>query len=118
MGEFYRQEEGGTRKLLAKEKKELFQARSSFIVFLGGGQGLSCRLPFLSLTGPGGCGGGMQRAHVTDCLIGADQKIPNWQIKITFLVRAESVIKSDVKSRICIMGFSTSDTILDMWLPL
>lgn len=31
MGEFYRQEEGGARKLLAKEKKELFQARSIWI---------------------------------------------------------------------------------------
>lgn len=118
MGEFYRQEEGGARKLLAKEKKELFQARSPFIIFFVGGQGLSCRLPLLSLTGPRGCGGGMKRTHVTGCLLGADQKIPNWQIKITFLVRAEGVIKSDVKSRICIMGFSASDTILDVWLPL
>lgn len=40
---------------------------------------LSHRWPFLPL--------GMERTHVTHALIGADQKIPDGLIKITFLGR-------------------------------
>lgn len=57
----------------------------------------------------------VKRAQVTDHLIGADWKIPNCQIKIMFFfLRIETAIGSDVKSRFGIMGFSRSDTILDM----
>ena len=50
----------------------------------------------------------MDRVHLSDDLIGADQKIPDWLIKITFLVL-------DIKSRFCIWGFSTGDAILGLW---
>ena len=55
--------------------------------------------------------GGMERACVTDYLLGADQKIPDWLIKILFLGEAETAIRSSIKTRFGIMGFSTSDTI-------
>lgn len=42
---FYRQEESGARKLLAKEKKELSEARTSFLGEKGTVGVLSCRLP-------------------------------------------------------------------------
>ena len=49
---------------------------------------------------------------MTDYLIDADQKIPNWLIKITFLVKVETAFRLDIKSTFGIMGFSTSDAIL------
>lgn len=60
----------------------------------------------------------MERAHRTDDLIGAAQKIPNWLIKITFLGEVGTAIKSDTKSRFRITGFSTSDAILGLWFSL
>lgn len=30
---------------------------------------------------------GMERVHMTDYLTGVDQKIPDWLIKVTFLVK-------------------------------
>lgn len=56
----------------------------------------------------------MDRTHVTDYFLGTDQKIPDWLIKITFLGKVETAIKLDIKSRFDIMGFITSDTILDL----
>lgn len=51
------------------------------------------------------------KAH--DRLLVLDQKIPYRLIKITFLKDIETAIKSDIKYWVSIMGFSTSDAILD-----
>lgn len=56
------------------------------------------------------------RAPMTDYLIGADPKIPDGLTKIIFLVKMETAVRSDIKSRFGIMGFSTSDTILGLWV--
>ena len=40
---------------------------------------------------------GKEKVHVTDYLIGADQKIPDWLAKTTFLGKAESEIMSGIK---------------------
>ena len=52
--------------------------------------------------------------HRTDYLTGADQNIPNWSIKMTYLKEAEIAVRSNIKSRFGIMGFSTSNTILGL----
>ena len=106
---FYRQE-AEARKLLAIAKKGLFQARSHS--FGGKGEGLSCRPSLLPL------GWGMERAHVTYYLIGADQKIPDWPIKTAFLGRSKLQIRSGIQSRFGIRGFSTSDTISSLQFSL
>ena len=49
--------------------------------------------------------GGIERVHVTDYLTDADQKIPEWLIKITFLVKVETTIRLGVKTKFGIMGF-------------
>ena len=54
---------------------------------------------------------GTERDHMTDYLIGEDRKIPAWLIKITFLGKVETAIRSGIKSRFCNMGFSMSDAI-------
>lgn len=33
----------------------------------------------------------MEKAHLTDYLFGVDLKIPDWFIRITYMVNAESV---------------------------
>ena len=58
-------------------------------------------------------GRGVERAHVTDDVIGTDQKIPDWLIKITFLVKVQSTMRLGIKSRFGIM--CTSDTIMGLW---
>lgn len=55
---------------------------------------------------------------VTDYLIGANQRIPDWVIKITFWGKVEVAGKSGFKSSFGIMGFSTSDAILAPWFSL
>ena len=40
-------------------------------------------------------------------LIGVDQKISDWFIKITFLVKVETASRLGIKSRFGVMGFST-----------
>lgn len=97
---------GVTKKLLAKEKKGLFLSRTS----LGRGewQGFypaDC-LFFLWE---------MERAQLADYLIGEDQKITDWLIKITLVGKVESAISLGIKSRFSFMGLSTSDAILDLW---
>lgn len=57
-------------------------------------------------------GRGVERAHVTDDVIGTDQKIPDWLIKILFLVKTETAVRLGIKYRFGIMGFSTNDAIL------
>ena len=59
---------------------------------------------------------GMERAHVTDYPIGTGQKIPDCLTKITLLGKVKTAIRAGIKSRFGIMGFSTSDTILGLWL--
>ena len=53
-----------------------------------------------------------QDIFLTDFLIGADQKIPNCLITITFLEEAKTAIRSGIKSRFGILGFSKSDATL------
>ena len=79
---FYSQKEGGARKLLAKEKKELFQARSSS--FLGGSK----------------CQGSS-----TDYLPSADQIV---YLKVAFWGEVETAAKSwfaDMGTNDSIWGF-------------
>ena len=74
---------------------------------------LSCRLGLLPLGGQGG--GWIERAHVTDNLIGADKKVLDYLIKITFLVQVETAVSLGIKSRLGIMVFSISDAFLGLW---
>lgn len=60
---------------------------------------LSCRLPLLTR--------GNLVAHVTNDLLGVDQKISDWLIKMIFLVKFRAAIK--------VMGFSTGDAIWGLW---
>ena len=50
-----------------------------------------------------------------DYLVGADQKIPDWSIKITFLGEGEPTIRSGIESRFGVVGFSMSEAILGLW---
>ena len=43
---------------------------------------------------------------------GQYQKIPDWLIKILFLVKTETAVRLDIKYRFGIMGFSINDAIL------
>lgn len=61
---------------------------------------LWCRLPLLSIEG------GIERAHMTDYLIGVDQTVSHWFINIMFLGEVETAINSGIKSRFGVMGFS------------
>lgn len=72
---------------------------------------LSCRLPLLTK-------GSLEMASVTDYLTHMDQKIPDWFLKITLLVKVKTATRSGVKSRFGIMGCSTSDAILGLWFSL
>ena len=58
---------------------------------------LSCRL-LLVLRG-------MERAGMADYLHGADQKIPDWLIKVAFQREAQTEIRLGIKSRLGIMDF-------------
>ena len=66
-------------------------------------------MPFLLLGCS--CGGGVggerdqERPHMIDYLIGADQKVPNWVIKMMFLEKRGTDVEADSKSRFGIMGF-------------
>ena len=55
---------------------------------------------------------------MTDYLIGANQRIADWVIKITFWGKVEIAGKSGFKSSFGIMGFSRSDAILAPWFSL
>lgn len=56
----------------------------------------------------------IERTHVTDRLIRAGQKTPSWPIRMAYLGEAEIAVRSNIKSRFGIVGFSTSDTILGL----
>ena len=55
---------------------------------------------------------------MTDDLLGASQKIPNWLAKIAFLGKLETASKSSIKSRFGVLGFSISDSIWGLWFFL
>ena len=90
---------GGARELLAKEKKGLFLGQGIFFGWRrkGKGKGFIMQMALLPLEGRGGPG---------DYLIGATKKIPNWLVKITFLVKAETAIWSGIKSKFGIMALT------------
>ena len=46
---------------------------------------------------------------------GQYQKIPDWLIKILFLVKTETAVRLGIKSGFSNMGFNTSDTIWGVW---
>ena len=48
---------------------------------------------------------------VTHYFIGVDPNIPDWLVKIMFLGEVEIAMRSDLKSRFVIMGFSTNGVI-------
>lgn len=56
----------------------------------------------------------METAHVTHHLIDIDQKIPDWLLAY-ISGEVKTTIRSDVKSKFGILGFSTSDAILSLW---
>lgn len=60
---------------------------------------------------------GTEWASATEHIIGADQKIPEWFIRITFLGRVKTTVKSGVKSRF-VIGFNSSDISLALWFFL
>lgn len=60
----------------------------------------------------------MVGAHVKNCFTGADCRIPGSLIKITFLGKVETVIKSGFMSRSNIMGFSTHEAIWGLYFIL
>lgn len=51
---------------------------------------------------------GTEWASAAEHIIGADQKIPEWFIRITFLETVKTTVKSGIKSRFGI-GFNSSD---------
>ena len=59
--------------------------------------------------------GGVERAHGTDDLIGADQRIPDWLTGILFLAKVETAVRLGIKSRFGILGFSTTNTFWGLW---
>ena len=56
----------------------------------------------------------MEGPHITDYLIGADWNIPEGLIKIMFLGKFEAAIKSGIRCKFGITGFSTSDALLTL----
>ena len=57
----------------------------------------------------------MERPHVTDEVIGADQKIPDCLIKTAFLGEIETANRVGIKSKFEILDCSSSDAILGWW---
>ena len=97
---FIGKKKSGAGELLTKEKKGLFLDQNNF-GRKGTWKGFLCRLPLLSM----GWGVGVERLPMTDCLIGIDQKIPDWFTKTTFPGEVETEVGSGFKSRFDIMGF-------------
>lgn len=57
---------------------------------------------------------GTEWASVTEYIIGADQKIPEWFTRITFLGKVKTAMKSGIMSRFG-TGFNSSDISLALW---
>ena len=51
---------------------------------------------------------------MADYLISADQEIPDWPVKTTFLGEVVTAIRLAIKSWFADVGFSTSDSILSL----
>lgn len=60
---------------------------------------------------------GTEWASVTEYIIGADQKIPEWFARITFLGKVKIAMKSGITSRFG-TGFNSSDISLPLWFFL
>lgn len=58
---------------------------------------------------------GNVRTLVTDDLIGVNQKIPYWLIRIVFLKEVATPATPGIKSKFGVTGFSTSNAILVLW---
>ena len=58
--------------------------------------------------------GRMKKGCVTDYFILADNKVPYWLIKITFVVKVVTAVRLGIKSRFGIMGFSTRTASLSL----
>lgn len=56
----------------------------------------------------------MDRAHVTDYFIGAEQKISNWLVK-TFPRKVKTAIRLGIKFGFNILDFSMGDDILGLY---
>ena len=79
---FYRKEGVGVGKeTISKRNKGVLGARTPSFCRVGKSTGFNKQVASSSSGG----GARMNRTHLTSDLIGADQKIPNWLIKITFL---------------------------------
>ena len=83
---FYRQKEG--QEGICKGKEKIISGQNVFF-WEQGPTGV-----FVMQTTSSSFGGGMEKAPVTDYLIGADQKIPDWLTKITFWGKVKIAIKS------------------------
>ena len=104
---FYRKK-GGARELLAKRKERvIFRPRHGGT----GGKELQA-FDCVDFSSPWV---GKERVTLADYLIGADRKIPDWLMKIAFLVKAGTAIRLGIKSSFGITGFSASDTVLGLW---
>lgn len=64
------------------------------------------------------CVGGYRVSVWQITLVGLDRKIPDCLIKMTFLVKVETAIRSGIKSRCGVMGFSISDIMWGLWFSL
>lgn len=50
-----------------------------------------------------------------DFLTGTDQNISHWPVKMTFVEKVETAVRSDVESRFGVIPLSASDSILGLW---
>lgn len=94
------------RQLLEKKIKDYFRPES---VFLEEENGKGFIMQIAS-----SFSGRMKKDCVTDYFILADHKVPYWLIKITFVVKVVTAVRLGIKSRFCIMGFSTRIAILSL----
>lgn len=60
----------------------------------------------------------MERAHMTDYLIGIDQKILDLWVSSCFWERLKKAIRSSIKPKFNVLGFNTSNVILGLWFTL
>ena len=93
---------------ISKRKERITFRTSCLLLGEGNGRGLS-HADYLFF-----CGAWRRPLWQISFLV-LDQKIPDWSIKMTFLVEVETAIRSGIKSRFDIMCFSTSDAIWGLW---
>lgn len=81
--------EGGKEVIIRKRKERIVSGQLTF----SWGRVRICLVEYIFLC----VGTEMVRSHMTDYLTGADQEIPGWLIKITFLGKEEIAIRSGIK---------------------